>query len=314
MRGNPVSEKRNRWLLNIVLIVATVGLLGVSMVPLLSSAFNGSTQSKATPNPNQSASPDSRKADIEAQAKGYEAVLQKEPENQTALRGLIDARRQLNDPKGMVEPLEKLAKLNPGMTEYAVLLAQVKQYNGDREGAAQTYREVLQTKPGDLLSLQGLADLLVKQQRPEAAIGLLQDTLKQAPAANKNQAGSVDTTSVQVLLGKVFATQKRYDEALNVFNEAARSNPNDFQPVLYKAQVLKEQGRNDEAKPLFDKAASLAPAQFKDQINKFASAPPSSAPNSSPSSDAAGSSADGSAKSDFVAPAKTDSNPAPAKN
>ncbi len=305
-----MSEKRNRWLINVVLIVATVGLLGVTMIPLLTSALSGDAQSKASPNPSQSASSDGRKVELEAQAKGYEAVLQKEPDNQVALRGLLDARRQLNDPKGMVEPLEKLSQLNPGMTEYAVLLAQVKQYNGDHEGAAQTYREVLQTKPGDLLSLQGLADLLVKQQRPEAAIGLLQDTLKQAPAANKNQAGSVDTTAVQVLLGKVFATQKRYDEALNVFNEAMRSNPNDFQPVLYKAQVLKEQGRDDQAKPLFDKAASLAPAQFKDQINKFAAAPPSSAPNPSAPSD--GSNSSNPATGNFAAPAKPESSPVPA--
>ncbi|NDJ17398.1 tetratricopeptide repeat protein [Myxacorys almedinensis] len=312
-----MSEKRNRWLINVVLIVATVGLLGVTMIPLLTSAINSSdAQSKASPNPSQSASADGRKGELEVQAKGYEAVLQKEPDNQVALRGLLDARRQLNDPKGMVEPLERLSRLNPGMTEYAVLLAQVKQYNGDREGAAQTYREVLRDKPGDLLSLQGLADLLVKQERPEAAIGLLQDTLRQAPAANKNQAGSVDITAIQVLLGKVFATQKRYDEALNVFNQAMQTNPNDFQPVLYKAQVLKEQGRDDQAKPFFDKAASLAPAQFKDQINKFAAAPPSSAPNSSAPSDAPNASTTTPATGDFSAPAtpnaQPESSPAPA--
>lgn len=272
--------RKNRWLLNIVLIVATVGLLGVTMLPLITSAFSNPQANKPSPNPSQAATP--QKSDIEAQARGYEEVLKREPDNATALRGLVEARLQLNDVKGVVSPLERLAKLNPNMTEYSVLLAQAKQQLNDPEGAAQAYRSILQAKPGDLNALAGLSDLLIKQQRPEAAIGLLQDTIKQAPTANKTQANSVDTTAVQVLLGKVFASQKRYDDALATFDEAAKTNTNDFQPVLYKAMVLKEQGKNDQAKPLFDKAASLAPAQFKDQITRLSTGQPASSNTASP--------------------------------
>jgi len=272
--------RKNRWLLNVVLLVATVGLLGVTMLPLITSAIGSNSQAnKPSPSPSQAAAP--QKADIEAQARGYEEVLKREPENTTALRGLLEARLRLNDVKGVVDPLEKLAKLNPNMTEYGVLLAQAKQQLNDPEGAAQAYRSILQSKPGDLNALAGLSDLLIKQQRPEAAIGLLQDTIKQAPTANKTQPNSVDTTAVQVLLGKVFASQKRYDDALATFDEAAKTNANDFQPVLYKALVLKEQGKTDEAKPLFDKAVSLAPSQFKDQINRLSANQPA-APNASP--------------------------------
>lgn len=291
-----MSERKNRWLLNTVLILATVGLIGVSMVPLLSSTFSSTAQPKTSPSAAQS--PEAQKADIEAQARGYEEVVKREPDNQTALRGLLEARLKLNDVKGAIEPLEKLAKLNPESTEYGVLLAQAKQQTDDREGAAQAYRDILKTKPGDLGALSGLADLLIKQQRPEAAIGLLQDTIKQAPTANKAQPNSVDVTAVQVLLGKVFATQKRFDESLNVFNEAMQSNPNDFQPVLYKAMVLKEQGRNDDAAPLFTKAASLAPAHYKDQINQLASNPsPGASPSAAPAS-----------------PAPAENSPAPSSN
>lgn len=264
------ETRKNRWLLNLVLIVATVGLLGVTMLPLVTSAISSNQSNKPNPSPSQAATP--QKADIEAQARGYEEVLKREPENTTALRGLLEARLKLNDIKGVIDPLEKLAKLNPNMTEYGVLLAQAKQQLNDPEGAAQAYRNILQSKPGDLNALAGISDLLIKQQRPEAAIGLLQDTLKQSPTANKAQPNSVDSTAVQVLLGKVFASQKRYDEALTTFDEASKTNANDFQPVLYKALVLKEQGKTDEAKPLFDKAASLAPAQFKDQITRLSTA------------------------------------------
>jgi hypothetical protein len=58
--------------------------------------------------------------------------------------------------------------------------------------------------------------------------------------------------------------------------------------VFYKASVLKEQGKLDEAKPLFDKAANLAPAQFKDQINREANPAPSPevSPSGAPTGDA----------------------------
>ncbi len=281
-----MAEKRkNRWLLNVVLIIATIGLLGVSIIPLISATFTPQKNTVATPSPTQSV--EAKKADVEAQARGYEEVLKREPDNQTALRGLLEARLRLTDIKGAIEPLEKLAKLNPAQTEYAVLLAQAKQQTGDKEGATQAYRDILNTKPGDLNALQGLAGLLIEQQRPEAAIGMLQDTLKTAPQANKNQAGSVDVTAVQVLLGRVFASQKRYSEAVSVFDEAIKGNKQDFQPVFGKALVLKAQGKPDEAKPLFDTAISLAPAKYKDQIQQAASgAPPgaTSAPSSAPAS------------------------------
>ncbi|NJR53068.1 MAG: tetratricopeptide repeat protein [Leptolyngbyaceae cyanobacterium CSU_1_3] len=304
------EKRKNRWLINLVLIIATVGLLGVGLIPLLASTFNEpSPQAKATPSPMQSI--EAKKADVEAQARGYEEVLKREPENQTALRGLLEARLKLNDIKGAIDPLEKLAKANPAMTEYGVLLAQANQQTGNLEASAQAYRNILNTKPGDLNALQGLSGLLIEQKRPEAAIGLLQDTLKSAPQANKTQAGSVDTTAVQVLLGKVFASQKRFDEALNVFDEAIKTNKQDFQPVFYKALVLKEQGKKDEAKPLFETAVSLAPAQYKDQIQKAATdAPPSVAPAAPGTVAPASPSSESTPAPSSEAP-ETQSNPAP---
>jgi tetratricopeptide (TPR) repeat protein len=264
-----VTNKRNRWIINVVLILAVVAFVGFSLLPLISEAFKGQPQTATSPTPTQSASATPKKEELEAQAKGYELVLQREPENATALRGLLEARLGLGDVKGAIAPLEKLAKLNPKETEYAILLAQAKQQTDDTEGAAQTYREILKTQPGDRNALQGLSNLLLQQNRPEAAVGLLEDTIKTAPQANKIQAGSVDVGSVQVILGQVYASQKRFDEAIAVFDEAAKSNKQDFRPILGKALILKDQGKTDAAKPLFASAAELAPAQFKIRLTNL---------------------------------------------
>jgi tetratricopeptide (TPR) repeat protein len=92
---------------------------------------------------------------------------------------------------------------------------------------------------------------------------------------------------VQVLLGSVYASQKNYTQSISVYDQAIKKDAKDFRPVLAKAMVLKEQGKADEAKPLFDSASALAPAQYKDEINKVAASPiptPAASPTPSPQS------------------------------
>ncbi|MEH1768117.1 tetratricopeptide repeat protein [Nostoc sp.] len=291
-----MSQTRNRWIVQVILALAILAFVGVSVIPIIGAFNNTPPSSQNTASTKGSLSSVDQKSKLEDEARGYEQVLQREPENQTALKGLLQARLQLLSQKEksevkpadiqvVIEPLEKLAKLNPEQSEYSVLLAQAKQQIGDREGAAQAYRSVLSVKPGDLKALQGMVALLMSQQRPEAAIGLLQETLSNAAQANTIQPGSVDTVAVQVLLGSVHASQKRYAQASSAYDQAIKKDPKDFRPVVAKAMLLKQQGKDAEAKPLFDSAAALAPAQYRDEIKKAATLPPipKSAPSSAPS-------------------------------
>jgi len=291
-------EKANkrRGLITVVVVLSLIAFLGFSLVPILNSILQASqAQSRSTPTPTQTAQSGEKQSELlQAQARGYELVLQREPDNVTALRGLLQVRLELigqgvGDIKDAIAPLEKLASLNPETTEYGILLAQAKERTGDREGAAQAYRSILASKPGEIKALQGLVNLLLVQQRPEAAIGLLQDTLKAAPAANLAKPESVDVTSVQLILGQVYAVQKRYEEAIAIYDESAKANPKDFRPTLGKAIVLKEQGKTDEAKTLFDRATELAPPNYKDQINQLASGTPSPSPRATTTPESAAS-------------------------
>jgi Tfp pilus assembly protein PilF len=252
-------------------------LVGKSDPNVANTTANPSPNSAGQPSPSASQSPQANPIEeLKKQAEAYSLVLQREPENQTALRGLLEARLGLvrvgqGDVKSAIEPLEKLVKISPQDTKLAVLLAQARQQNKEPESAAQVYRDVLQKQPGELNALGGLSALLIEQKRPESAVSLLKDTLKEADNTNKAAPGSVDKASVQILLGKVYASEKRFDEAIVSFDNAAKDNPQNFQPVYYKAALLKEQGKLDQAKPLFEKAAALAPAEVKDQINREAS-------------------------------------------
>ncbi len=260
-----VTQKRQRWLVSLLLVLTIIVFLGFSFFPLLEGILPRwrSATSSSTPanNPN---------SDLAAQAKGYELVLQREPDNAAALRGLLDVRLQQGDLRGAITPLEKLSQVKSDEPDYAILLAQAQQHLGENEAAIQSFRKVLATQPGNMNALQGLAGLYLQQQRPLAAVGLLQDTIKEAEKNKSPGSKPVDLRSIKLLLGQVYASQKNYLEAIALYDNLIETDDRDFRPVLSKAMLLKEQGRVDQAKTLFEKATALAPAQYKDQIQELA--------------------------------------------
>ncbi|NEP45390.1 MAG: tetratricopeptide repeat protein [Okeania sp. SIO2H7] len=279
-------KEKSRGFLLLAIVLSILAFVGFSLSPLLGGILEETQiQGQGNGAPTQTVGAD-RISDLQSQARGYELVLQREPDNQTALRGLLEVRLELvrleeGEIEDAIAPLEKLSELNPENREYSILLAQAKEYTGDREGAAQVYRSILTQQPGDIVALQGLTDLLVRQERPEAAIGLLQDTLKAAPQVNQLQPGSIDVTSVQLILGSVFAKQQRYEEAIAVYEEAMKASADDFRPIYAKAVILQEQGKAEEAQGLFAKALELAPPNVKDRIKQqagFSSTPEVPAP------------------------------------
>ena len=270
-----VAFKKDSWLVRGALILAVGALIAVSFVGV----FSGSRASSQNDQYSETAqnSEDATKK-LQGQIEGYKLVLEREPDNPTALSGIIEAYIQLGDLAAAVGPLERLAELNPDTPEYSVLLAQAKQQLDDLEGAAQIYRRVLTQNPGNLQALEGLVALLIDQKRTEAAVGLLRDTLNTADQTNELAPGSIDKLRVKLLLGQVFAEQSKYDEALKIYDEAiadaAAASPTqpDFRPTLAKGLVLREQGKDEEAQALLEQALGMAPTQFKDGVQQLINA------------------------------------------
>ncbi|VXD25762.1 tetratricopeptide repeat protein [Planktothrix paucivesiculata] len=81
------------------------------------------------PEVNQTTEQQSATALLQKQEKGYETVLKREPNNPTALEGLLNVRLQQNNIQGAIEPLEKLVKLYPDRQDYQNSLTELKQQN-----------------------------------------------------------------------------------------------------------------------------------------------------------------------------------------
>lgn len=261
------SLSNRRWL-SIGLVLMLFALLSFSIMPLLTSIL----QSQHSSDQSHLSAVEQEK--LASQALGYQMVLEREPDNQTALRGLLDTRLQQGDLKQAIEPLEKLAQLNPQQSDYLLLLAEAKQQIEDYSGATGSYRALLASHPQDLRALTGLTNLFLSQNRHIEAISLVKDTIDRAlkaAADPNNPASLIDIVSVQLLLGKIYFEQQNYPEALKAYKQAQQMDVNDFRPILAAAIVLKEQGKNQEAQPLFQDALSRAPFAYKEEIQSLIS-------------------------------------------
>ena len=258
-----MKKKRSSWIY-LVLGVMLFSLITVSALPLVGSVVEGQQFAK---NPNNEIITLSQQelTKLEAEASGYEKVLEREPDNDTALNGLLKIRLQQKDLKSAIAPLEKLTKIHPEQTEYGTLLAQAKQQLEDYEGAAVAYNDVLADHPGDIYALGGMTNLYLAQEVPERAIALLKKTIQLSTQDNAT-AASIDREAVELMLGELYTNQQRYGEAISLYDELAQADRDDFRPILAKALVLEKQGDLTAAQPILKQAYVAAPEEYKDQI------------------------------------------------
>lgn len=267
------NKKRNIWVIGVLVVV--VGVFALFAVSPIFTAFSGdnpdvanSTGNPANPalDPEGLADPAAELEALEARAQGYEAVLEREPDNRNALEGLLEIRLQQGDLENAIVPLEALADLSPEQTRYRLALAQAKGQLGDLGGAEAAYRTLLEGDPAELLALQGLVTLLVQQGRPEEAVSEIENTLAVASELNAGETEVIPEKPVRFLLAQVYSTVGRWDEAIAIYDAAIAEDSSDFRPTLGKAIALFEQGNPEAAKPLFKQAYESAPANFQQQI------------------------------------------------
>jgi tetratricopeptide (TPR) repeat protein len=264
MKASPT--KRSPWVyLGLFLMIGA--LLIFSIAPLVSSILQQSRMNNATGTPL-----DANTRRLEAEALGYELVLEREPDNVNALQGLLENRLRQGNLKDAIAPLERLSQLIPEQIEYTLLLAQTKQQLQDYEGASNIYRNLLASNPLDIRTLKGLSDLFILQKRDAEAIKTVQNAITQAikiRGADPNEENSANVTSVQLLLGEIYLQQNRVNDAIALYDNTSQMSPDDFRPILAKAIVLNQQGQTKAAEPIFQQALLLAPTQYKETVKQM---------------------------------------------
>lgn len=137
------KEKKSKTLSRVVTLVLGLGFAGSTLAIALSSVFSQDNYS-ATDSNNAENAP-SIDEQIQLQVNGYEKVLEREPENITALEGLAQIYLQTGQLKKAIPALEKLVEYYPEQQQYAGILQIVKQQSANQPEAAPS--EEPQTTP-----------------------------------------------------------------------------------------------------------------------------------------------------------------------
>lgn len=116
-----MDRKQIQRILIVIFGLAFVGSTGFVIVDSLFASQNTANSSNSATTTNQS----SANEQLKAQAQGYAKVLEREPENPTALTGLLQTSLQMGDLRTAIAPLKKLIKLYPDSPELADLLGKI---------------------------------------------------------------------------------------------------------------------------------------------------------------------------------------------
>lgn len=130
-------EKKSRTLSRVVTLVLGLGFAGSTLAIALSSVFsqnsyNATNSAADSGNSGDGGDAPSVEEQIQLQASGYEKVLDREPNNITALEGLTQIYLQTGQPEKAIPTLEKLVEYYPEQPEYAGILQVIKQQEASK--------------------------------------------------------------------------------------------------------------------------------------------------------------------------------------
>ncbi|HEX4304044.1 MAG TPA: tetratricopeptide repeat protein [Rhizomicrobium sp.] len=125
--------------------------------------------------------------------------------------------------------------------------------NGDNDAAEKSFRAALRLNPSYMLSRQGLAAVLNDLGRPEEAETILRRALADAPRDPRQVAALEHNLAVALKL------QKKYEEALKLFDSAQVKAPDMPKVDFNRASTLEHLGYVEQAANFYRRAVTRSP-------------------------------------------------------
>ncbi len=113
-----------KQLQRILIVVFGLAFIGSTGVAIISGLLSGGSNRSQSSNSGTTEIP-TYEEQLASQAKGYRNVLEREPENLTALQGLLQVSLQQGNLEGAIAPLETLIALNPNRSDFQDLLEEI---------------------------------------------------------------------------------------------------------------------------------------------------------------------------------------------
>ena len=155
--------------------------------------------------------------------------------------------------------MEKVRKINPSHLPSWKLKAEIYKDLNEFEQALKCYNTILKLEPEDKKTLEKLEELKRKDQKNYATEEKEQPKYDVSFLFEKIVSDIADWEE----LGKLLINERKFYEAINLFDEVIQENPDLDIPWAYKGEALAYLKRPHEAVQSFDKALELNPLKAK---------------------------------------------------
>jgi tetratricopeptide (TPR) repeat protein len=239
----------------LAIAIAALAFVGISLAPTI-----GYVRTMLTGGPTvASGVPTSQ---LERQIEGYQLVLEREPNNPTALDGLASSLLQAGRLQQAIAPLETLVKRQPGNLLPALQLGELLLQTGRSEAAVALYRDQFKRYPDRPLLLDGLVSAEIAAGHKPAAIQVLEQQWQAHP----------DRIEIALRLGRVYQQGDRRGDALNLYDRLLAQHPDDYRALTEKAIALAEtevSPDREAALDLLQQAKQTAPQPLQAQLRQL---------------------------------------------
>jgi tetratricopeptide (TPR) repeat protein len=190
-----------------------------------------------------------QRGDVKSSEELIAQVLAKSPRDTDALllRGTIELSKK--DPKSAIADLRSVLRDQPNAIGVLRMLARAHMANGEPAIAEETMRRAVEANPKDPSVRLDLAQLLAELGKPDQAKTALQELVKDQP----NNVPALDT------LFKVSAGLKDFDTAKSAADALVATQPKLALGYVYEGMLAEENKRTEEAIRLYGQAADIQP-------------------------------------------------------
>jgi len=152
--------------------------------------------------------------------------------------------------------LDRLIELEPEELEYPFVKAHLRLLNGEHELAAKGFEDLLERDPFHVETYRCLLMLISETKAP---IGELLKKIEEAVKVCVEQGRDSDVRDFKLLIAQIKVIDGDLSDALKVYEELQKEEPQDFRPCLGQGIVYSMLKKNDEAEKQFEKFRTLVP-------------------------------------------------------
>jgi tetratricopeptide (TPR) repeat protein len=242
---------RLRLALPFALLVAALGFG-------LAHPASAAPKAAASPSPSPAPSPTATPEPLDVQIPRLEAAIKANPDDKDSMALLANDYLQVNRPDLSVQLTQKLLQGGAKTAQIYFTDGAAQAALGKLPEGIASMEQAANLEPTNIIVLQSLTQMYMRANRPADA----ERVAKRALTFNTNLEPAYEN------YGYVLAAEKKYDDARQQFEAAAKLDPKNPHPVVLEARTYEDQNAMALAAQTFDRAIAIQPNSLEALIGK----------------------------------------------